>query len=136
MSEPQRTRVRVRRSPKIGVFLLVGVVLGALVAVVAVNVTPADATISKPQAIGAIALATVPIGAAVLGVLALIIDRVTDRRGRVVDAELISSAAPGDADAEPGAAAEDAPVEDAPVEGTPVERTIDDPAAERREPPA
>lgn len=90
MSEPQRRSVRVRRSPKIGTFLLIGAVLGVLVAVVAVNVTPADATISTPQAIGFLALLLAPIGAALGAVVALIVDRVTERGARIVEAERIA----------------------------------------------
>ena len=94
MTEPQRRQVRVRRSPKIGVFLLVGAVVGALVAVVAVNVTPPDATIPAPQAIGFLVLLLAPVGAAVAGAIALLIDRGAERRSRIVDAERTTAAAP------------------------------------------
>ncbi|GAA2751078.1 hypothetical protein [Amnibacterium kyonggiense] len=87
MSEPQRRSVRVRRSPKIGTFLLIGAVLGVLVAVVAVNVTPADATISTPQAVGFLALLLAPLGAALGAVVALVVDRVSERGARIVEAE-------------------------------------------------
>jgi hypothetical protein len=87
MSEPQRRQVRVRRSPKIGVFLLVGAVVGALIAVVAGNVTPPDATIPAPQAIGFLVLLLAPVGAAVSGAIALLIDRSAERRSKIVDAE-------------------------------------------------
>jgi hypothetical protein len=104
VSEPQRRQVRVRRSPKIGVFLAIGAVLGALVAVVAVNVTPADATVPKIQAIGFLILLLAPVGALLAGVLALVLDRIAERSARTVDAELISEApAPVVEQAEPDA---------------------------------
>jgi multisubunit Na+/H+ antiporter MnhG subunit len=87
MSEPQRRQVRIRRSPKIGVFLLLGAVIGVLVAVVAVNVTPPDPIIAAPQAIGFLALLLAPVGAAVLGAFALLLDRGAERRSKVVEAE-------------------------------------------------
>ncbi|MBW4041301.1 MAG: hypothetical protein HIU86_04120 [Acidobacteria bacterium] len=109
MSEPQRRQVRVRRSPKIAVFLLVGAVVGALAAVVAVNVTPADATIPQPQAIGFLILLLAPAGAVVAGAIALLIDRGAERRSKVVEAERSTRAVPVVVDetaevAEPGEA--------------------------------
>lgn len=94
MSESQRRQVRVRRSPKIGVFLLVGAAVGALVAVVAVNVTPPDATIPAPQAIGFLVLLLAPVGAAVSGAIALLIDRGAERRSKIVEAERTVPAPP------------------------------------------
>lgn len=84
-----RRQVRVRRSPKIGVFLAIGAVLGALVAIVAVNVTPPDAFVPAPQAIGFLALLLAPLGALLGGVVALVFDAVSERRARTVDAERI-----------------------------------------------
>jgi hypothetical protein len=114
MSEPERRSVRVRRSPKIGTFLLIGAVVGVLVAIIAVNVTPADATISTPQAIGFLALLLAPLGAALGAVVALIVDRLSERGARVVEAERVSPRPPvADADEVPGGPS---PVEDRPAE--------------------
>jgi hypothetical protein len=110
MSDPQRRQVRVRRAPKVGVFLLIGAVLGALVAVVAVNVTPPDATVPKIQAIGFLVLLLAPIGALVVGVFALVLDRVAERRARTVEVELIESGRSASAGVRPeDAAAEEEP---------------------------
>jgi hypothetical protein len=89
MSDPQRRQVRVRRSPKIGVFLGIGAVIGALVAIVAVNVTPPDATVPKLQAIGFLILLLAPVGALITGVVALVIDGFAERRARTVEMERI-----------------------------------------------
>ena len=94
MSDPQRRQVRVRRSPKVTVFLGIGAALGALVAVVAVNVTPADATTPRIQAIGFLVLLLAPVGALVGGTIALVIDGVLERRAKTVDAERLPSAPP------------------------------------------
>lgn len=91
MSDPQRRQVRVRRSPKIGVFLALGAVVGALLAVLAVSVTPADATIPTTQAMGFLILLLAPVGALIAGVIALVIDRTSERNARTVQAERIPS---------------------------------------------
>ena len=127
MSDPQRRSVRVRRAPKVGVFLLIGAVLGALVAIVAVNVTPPDATVPKIQAIGFLILLLAPVGALVLGVFALLLDRIAERRARTVEVELVESGrqqAPGDIRPEGVVPAEEAPAADLPADPTP---SADDP---------
>jgi hypothetical protein len=112
MSEPQRRQVRVRRSPRIGVFLLIGAVLGALVAIVAVNVTPPDATVPKVQAIGFLILLLAPVGAAVTGLIALGFDRIAERGARIVEAERIVPPAPVVVDPEVPAPAATEPQQD------------------------
>lgn len=121
MSDPQRRSVRVRRAPKVGVFLLIGAVLGALVAIVAVNVTPPDATVPKIQAIGFLILLLAPVGALVLGVFALVLDRVAERRARTVEVELFESGrrAPDDVRPEDAVPAEEPPAAEVPVEPAP-----------------
>lgn len=89
MSDPQRRRVRVRRSPKISVFLLIGAVAGALVAIVAVNVTPADPTTPTIQTAAFLAALLAPVGALIAGALGLVLDRVAERRSKIVEAERI-----------------------------------------------
>ena len=118
MSEPQRRSVRVRRAPKVGVFLLIGAVLGALVAIVAVNVTPPDETVPKIQAIGFLILLLAPVGALVVGVFALVLDRIAERRARTVEIELVESGRAEAMDVRPEDAVpgEERPVEDRPIE--------------------
>jgi hypothetical protein len=122
MSEPQRRRVRVRRSPKVGVFLLLGAVVGALAAAVAVSVTPADESMSAAQAIGFLIVLLAPLGALLGGVVALVLDAVLERRGRTVDAERLPTAAP----VVPPSEAEDA----APAEQVP-DRSVDQERSDR-----
>ena len=89
MSDPQRRRVRVRRSPKIGVFLLLGAVAGALVAIIAVNVTPPDPTTPTIQTVAFLAALLAPVGALIAGAVALVLDRISERRAKIVEAERI-----------------------------------------------
>jgi hypothetical protein len=94
MTDPQRREVRVRRSPKIGVFLIAGVVLGALVALIAGNVAPTDPTTPKTQVIGYLLVVLAPVGALLGGVVALLLDRISERSARTVQAERVGQAAP------------------------------------------
>lgn len=124
MSDPQRRQVRVRRAPKVGVFLLIGAVLGALVAIVAVNVTPPDETVPKIQAIGFLVLLLAPVGALVVGVLALVLDRIAERRARTVEVELVESGrrAPDDLRPEDATPAEGRPADVEPTEVEAIEQ--------------
>lgn len=92
MSDPQRRRVRVRRSPKISVFLLIGAVAGALVAIVAVNVTPPDPTTPTIQTVAFLAALLAPVGALIAGAVALVLDRIAERRAKIVEAERLGPA--------------------------------------------
>ena len=86
-SSTQHRQVRVRRSPRIGVFLALGAALGALVALVFLGITPVDPQVSTPQALGFLVSLLAPLGALVGGAVAIVIDRVGERRSRVVQAE-------------------------------------------------
>lgn len=89
MTEPAGERIetaRVRRSPRYGVFLAAGAALGLLAALVLTFVfdgwkSPATGvTYSSGQVFGFLALYAIPIGIAVTGIVALILDRVASRR--------------------------------------------------------
>jgi hypothetical protein len=114
VTDPQRRQVRVRRSPKIGVFLLLGAIVGALVAIVAVNLTPPDPTVPAVQAIAFLVALLAPVGALLGGIVALLIDRSSERRARTVEAERIRPPRPPAAP-RPKAAAEPATAERAPA---------------------
>lgn len=100
MSDPQPlpsvrdeiVTVRVRRAPKYGVFLLLGAALGVLAATVltlafdgtALPSPNSGMEYSTMQVFGFVTLICVPIGIAVGGAVALILDRVVGRRSRDV----------------------------------------------------
>jgi hypothetical protein len=85
-------RVRVRRAPKFSVFLIVGAILGILVALIltfafdgTVNQSPNTGLVyTTGQVFGFLALICVTAGVVVFGVLALILDRTSGRRAREV----------------------------------------------------
>ncbi|MBB4140458.1 potassium transporter Trk [Microbacterium invictum] len=89
MTEPAGDRIetaRVRRSPRYGVFLAAGAAVGLLAALILTFVfdgfkSPAiGVTYSTGQVFGFLALYCIPIGLALTGILALILDRVAGKR--------------------------------------------------------
>jgi hypothetical protein len=97
MSDPDRRTVRVRRSPKVGVFLGFGVLVGVAAAALITVLTPADGQYPTGQVLGFTALLLVPVGAALGALVAIVLDLVATRRARVVEAERVSSS-PSDGD--------------------------------------
>ncbi|MCC2032932.1 potassium transporter Trk [Microbacterium allomyrinae] len=91
-SQDRIETVRVRRAPKISVFLLFGAVLGVLVALIltfafngSADVSPNTGVVySQGQVFGFLTLVCVPIGLAIAGVVALVLDRRSQRRTRDV----------------------------------------------------
>jgi hypothetical protein len=87
--------VRVRRAPKYGVFLALGAGLGLLTAMIltfafdGTSVPSRNTTVEYTaiQVFGFIALICVPVGIAVGGAVALLLDRVVGRRTREVRAD-------------------------------------------------
>jgi NhaP-type Na+/H+ or K+/H+ antiporter len=94
MSVPDRHAVRVRRSPKIGVFLTLGVLIGVVVAVLIALLTPADGQYPTSQVLGFMVLICAPVGAALGGLLAVALDGIATRRARVLEAERVEEGAP------------------------------------------
>lgn len=126
MSDPQPTaerQVRIRRGPKVIRFVAVGAGLGAIAAFIDVQVTPEDANYSTAQALGFIALVLVPIGAALGAALAVLLDRSSIRRSRIVTAERIRARTTrqGEAEAEPqtGRTGPAGPAQDGEVDRSP-----------------
>lgn len=86
---------RVRRSPKFAVFLGLGAALGIVVALILTfafdgtsEVSPNTAVVyTSTQVFGFVALICVPIGIAIGGIVAVILDRVLARRAREVQIE-------------------------------------------------
>jgi len=81
--------VRVRRSPRYGVFLVLGAALGVLVAMILTfafdstgKVAGNGAVYSQGQVFGFLALVGIAVGLAVGGLVALVLDRIVGRRAR------------------------------------------------------
>ncbi|PRB02097.1 potassium transporter Trk [Microbacterium sp. MYb64] len=87
---PEIVEARVRRAPRWGVFLGIGVGVGVVLAFVLTvfgNFDASEATqVAYPfgQVFGFLLLWTVPVGVALLGVLALILERAARHSERVV----------------------------------------------------
>jgi membrane-bound ClpP family serine protease len=125
VSEPQRQQVRVRRSPKVGVFLLLGAIVGVAAAIVLVSVSPQDAEIPTAQAVGFLAVLLAPVGALVGGLVALVLDRRSERRARTVDAERTGTVVE---DAAVGGAGVDGAAPAVPEDQVPVDQERSDPS--------
>ena len=82
-----KTEVRIRRAPKLGVFLLVGAAVGALVTLVLTSLFPADPAIGFAATFGYFLLFGAPFGAVLGAVVGLIVDRVSIARARTVTVE-------------------------------------------------
>lgn len=88
MSEPgDRRSVRVRRSPKVPVFLVLGALAGALVGVVLTFTGVGDPRFSTAQVMGLLVLLCAPIGVVVGGLIAVVLDATSSRRSRLIEAE-------------------------------------------------
>lgn len=87
MSKPERSEVRIRRAPKLGVFLLVGAAIGAIVTLILTSLFPADPAIGFAATFGYFLLFGAPAGAVVGAIVGLIIDRVSIARARTVTVE-------------------------------------------------
>lgn len=96
MSDDDRRTVRVRRSPRIGVFLLLGVLLGVLVAVAATLLSPADPRYSAGQVLGYLVLLAAPVGAVLGAGVAIALDALSTRRARTATAERATAEHRGD----------------------------------------
>ena len=79
-------QVRVRRSAKIVNFLLTGALLGAVVALILTFAFPENEQYPTSQVLGFLVLLGVVVGAALGGLVAVLVDRALGRRAREVDA--------------------------------------------------
>ncbi|SFS08117.1 hypothetical protein SAMN04487783_1052 [Agrococcus baldri] len=91
--------VRVRRSPRFGVFMLLGAVVGALVAwlvsaVQAPGVDEAGQPVDTTGILGLAIVVGVVLGVGVGAVVALLVDRALAKRGRMLMAEQTDVEAP------------------------------------------
>lgn len=85
MSEPTST-VKIRRAPKIGAFLVVGGLVGALVTLVLTAQFPVDPNVGFIPLFGYFCLFGIPAGVLLGALLALAFDRRSRKRSREVTA--------------------------------------------------
>jgi hypothetical protein len=82
-----RTEVKIRRAPKLPVFLVFGALLGALVTLIATSMFTPDPQVGFAATAGYFLLFGIPAGLALGAAVGLIIDRVSIARARTVTAQ-------------------------------------------------
>ncbi|GAB3399438.1 hypothetical protein GCM10027515_05790 [Schumannella luteola] len=114
-SQPAEQRVRIRRAPKLGVFMLVGAVLGGLVSLILTSTQKADPAVGFAATAGYFAIYGVVGGVLIGAIIGLVADRVSRRRAHyvVMEREVVEEADAeldefDDADAQPVDAGDDA----------------------------
>jgi hypothetical protein len=78
-------RVTVRRAPKLGVFLVVGAVLGALVTLLLTSLYPADPNVGFAASYAYFLVYGIPLGLLLGALVGLAADRISRRRAREID---------------------------------------------------
>ena len=124
-ADDKRSEVRIRRAPKIPVFLITGAGLGAIVAFILTASFPADPAVGFPALFGYFALYGVTGGVLLGGIVAVILDRRADRRTATLQATVERTETPEAATAAtpvPDAATTDAPTTDAPGQNDSTDR--------------
>ncbi|MFT4122474.1 MAG: hypothetical protein QM635_01420 [Microbacteriaceae bacterium] len=79
--------VRLRRAPRYGTFIVLGVVLGFLAALVGTVALPVDEAVGAIPMLGYLSCYGVPAGALLGAAVAIVLDRLSARRARTVTAE-------------------------------------------------
>lgn len=80
-------QVAIRRAPKLGVFLIVGAVLGALATLILTSLFPADPEVGFFASFAYFCVFGIPAGVLVGGLIGLLLDWRSRRRVRTVTAE-------------------------------------------------
>ncbi len=92
------TTVRVRRSPRYFNFMLLGAIVGAILALILTLSFPQNPEFDQAQVFGFLLLATLTLGVTVGCVVALILDRVIGRKAETVVADRLGAHTPDVAD--------------------------------------
>ena len=80
--------VRLRRAPRLPVFLLAGAIFGAIVTLIITSLSDADPKVGFAASYGYFCLYGVPAGIVIGAIVGLLLDRRSVRRSRTVTAEL------------------------------------------------
>jgi F0F1-type ATP synthase assembly protein I len=83
----ETTEVRIRRAPKLPVFLILGVVLGVIAALVLTAAGDLDEKVGFGPTFGYLCLWCIPIGLVVFALIGIVLDQVSRRRSRIVTME-------------------------------------------------
>lgn len=91
---PQQVEVKVRRAPKFGAFIVVGAGIALIATLIVTAQFPADPNVGFAALVAYFSLFTIPAGAAIGAVIALLIDRRSSRRAKTLAAEEETVVAP------------------------------------------
>jgi ABC-type Co2+ transport system permease subunit len=78
------SEVSIRRAPKVGVFLVLGAVLGAIVTLMLTSLFTADPTVGFLASFAYFCLFGVPAGLLLGAIVAIVLDVISTRRARTV----------------------------------------------------
>ncbi|TPW76923.1 hypothetical protein [Schumannella sp. 10F1B-5-1] len=98
---PAEQRVRIRRAPKLSVFMGLGAIVGVLVSLILTSTQKADPSVGFAATAGYFAIYGVTLGVLVGAIVGLIADRVSRRRAHYVVVEHEVVDLPDEADEEP-----------------------------------
>jgi Mg/Co/Ni transporter MgtE len=87
-TEDSATTVRIRRAPKFLVFIILGAVLGVIVALVSTVYFPVDPSVGFGATFGYFALYGIVIGVLVGALIAILLDRLSSRRAKTITASV------------------------------------------------
>lgn len=82
-----REEATLRRAPRVGVFLVIGVIFGVLLTLVLTSLFEPDPNVGFAASFGYFLIYGVPFGVLVFGLIALALDRRSKRRARTVSVE-------------------------------------------------
>ena len=83
----EQSEVKIRRAPKLPVFLVVGALVGALVTLIVTSLFPADKHIGYAATVGYFMFYGIPAGIVLGAAVGLILDRISSRRAKTVRVE-------------------------------------------------
>lgn len=84
LNNEERTTVNIRRAPKFSAFVIVGALLGFLVALVLTSLFPADPAVGFGASLGLFSLFGIALGGIVGAAIAVAVDRRASRRSMKV----------------------------------------------------
>ena len=84
---PERATVQVRRAPKIPAFMAVGGLLGFVIVLIITPLFPVDPLVGLPALVGYFSLYGITIGVVLGAIVAIVLDRRSQKHARTLDAE-------------------------------------------------
>lgn len=96
-SAPSPAQVSIRRAPKISVFLILGALIGFLGTLILTALQPVDPALGFTALFGYFLIYGVPAGMVLGAIVAVLFDRSSSRRAKIVPAERIVAEEPAEA---------------------------------------